>query len=241
MEIQLVFLLTVAIVVVSSDIGSNPTIPYINLWTDGAGETHLSQCELDEFNLTSFSTAAKQYVSNNDMDTKRYVFNIFPTNWFGDWHPAPSLQWVVTLSGSWFTRASDGSMVDLPAGAIIFNNDSNATLGHQSGVSENYQTASVLVVQVTALPKHISCNKCSAGGAWVRDIVPSRKVNWFFVNLMLNKSRNWSGFREITWNCFEIKLHLSWINLKFVIRLDLTCNLFRLHEILHTVKFFFLA
>lgn len=173
MKLKFVFLLTAIIVAVSCDSNSTPTISYSNLWTDEDGVTHLSECELDGFDLQSFSTAAKQYVSTNDMPTKQYVFNIFPPKWFGDWHSAPSQQWVVTLAGSWYIRASDGSIVNLPTGAITFNNDKNATLGHQSGVSENYDSASVFVVQVTELPKNITTRKCSAGGFWKRDI-PSK-------------------------------------------------------------------
>lgn len=175
MKSKFVYLLTVVVVAVSCQNASvAPTIPYVNVWEDEFGETHMSVCELDGFIPQSFSSSGQQYVSTNDMPTKRYVFNISPITYFGDFHSAPSLQWVVTISGSWYVRTSDGSIVNLPAGSILFNSDVNATKGHQSGVSKNYDSASVIVVQVTELPKTILTHKCSAGGFFKCNIKPEK-------------------------------------------------------------------
>lgn len=175
MKFRVVILLTVAFVAVSCKKNKKPTIEYVNLWQDETGETHLSVCELNEFDLGVFyKNSDKSYMATNLMPTKDYVLNIFPKNWFGDWHTAPSLQWIITLTGNMFIRASDGSVVDLPPGSFTFNNDMNSTIGHQSGVSENSGTASAIFVQVTRLPEKVLTHKCSAGGYWKCDLKPEK-------------------------------------------------------------------
>lgn len=178
MKLKLVYLLAVVVAVVSCQNSTvSPTIEYVNVWEDEMGQTHMSVCELDGFSLQSFSSSGKQYVSTKDAPTKRYVFNISPKTYFGDWHSAPSLQWVVTIAGSWYVRTTDGAKVNLPAGAILFNADVNAKVGHQSGVSQKYESSRVIVVQVTELPKNTTTTrKCSAGGYFKCDIKPNTEV-----------------------------------------------------------------
>lgn len=177
MKFKVVILLTVTIIAVSCKPHKVPTIEYVNLWQDKAGETHLSVCELNEFDLGVFyKNSDKSYMATNLMPTKDYVLNIFPKKWFGDWHTAPSQQWIITLTGTMFIRASDGSVVELPPGSFAFNNDMNSPIGHQSGVSETSAkgTASAIFVQVTRLPKKVLTHKCSAGGFWKHDIKPKK-------------------------------------------------------------------
>ena len=52
-------------------------------------------------------------------DTVKTVwFNIMPLGWIGEWHPRPSLQWVVPSSGRWFIETQDGKRVEMGPGDI---------------------------------------------------------------------------------------------------------------------------
>jgi hypothetical protein len=69
---------------------------------------------------------------------KAVWFNILPVGWIGDWHPSPSLQWVVPLSGRWFIETQDGNRVEMGPGDIHWGADVATMLeasraGHRSG------------------------------------------------------------------------------------------------------------
>ena len=148
-------------------------IGYWSLWSDEQGISHQSFCKLDDLTLQNFSVKGDpEWVSNHDMKTTRYVFNIMPRHWTGTWHKSPKPQWTTTLSGNWYIESMDGHRVELPAGTLSFGYDINAKntngkLGHLSGTVGDEPTK-ILVVQVEDLPKNIQDKRCLAGGAFIR-------------------------------------------------------------------------
>ena len=69
---------------------------------------------------------------------KAIWFNVLPVGWVGDWHPSPSLQWVVPLSGRWYVETQYGTRTEMGPGDIHWGADLGGQLipstgGHLSG------------------------------------------------------------------------------------------------------------
>ncbi|MFP1841497.1 cupin domain-containing protein [Lonsdalea quercina] len=145
------------------------TIPYWSVWVDKAGISHQAKCQLDTLKLEQFSAKGDpEWVSQEDLLTSRYVFNIMPVGWVGPWHKNPSPQWIIPLSGRWFVQTMDGKRVEMGPGEISFGYDKNAgtfgnKVGHMSG-AVGKEPAKVMVVQVTSALENPKDERCPAGG-----------------------------------------------------------------------------
>lgn len=118
--------------------GNPPSIPFWHMKDDGTG-----QCTIESAWLEGF---AKQVVSGKTVpiwmrsfpgQVKAVWFNVLPVGWIGDWHPSPSLQWVVPLSGRWFIETQNGRRVEMGPGDIHWGADivsgNSADIAHLSG------------------------------------------------------------------------------------------------------------
>jgi len=74
----------------------------------------------------------------------RYGFILFPSGWFGDWHPTPRKQVFFVLSGELEGRVSDGERRLFGHGSIVLLEDTMGK-GHATKVvgSEDVLTAVV--------------------------------------------------------------------------------------------------
>ncbi len=54
---------------------------------------------------------------------KAVWFNVLPVGRLGEWHPSPTLQWVVPLSGRWFIEMQDGTRLEMGPGDIHWGAD----------------------------------------------------------------------------------------------------------------------
>ena len=117
-----------------------PKLAYWHLWADDDGITHHTRCEYSGFKSESVGgKAAPEWIANLLTSNAKVVFFVQPVGWFGDWHPNPKPQWLVTLSGRWFTETMDGVRVEMGPGDVQFGNDQTAKpdaqgrFGHLSG------------------------------------------------------------------------------------------------------------
>lgn len=128
--------------------GHPPLMPFWQMKDDGEGRSTIVQDWLGNF--------VQQVVSGDTTpiwmrafpgQVKAVWFNVLPVGWVGDWHPSPSLQWVVPLSGRWFIETQDGHRVEMGPGDIHWGADivtgRAAGIGHFSG-----QTGEVPCVQL---------------------------------------------------------------------------------------------
>ena len=129
-----------------------PKIPYWHLWTDDAGTTHQTRCELTNFEWQSMGgKAASQWNDRLLAGESSLMFCILPVGWNGNWHENPKPQWISVLSGRWFVESTDGVRVEMGPGEISFGGDQNATkdehgrIGHRSGTIGREPCALMLV------------------------------------------------------------------------------------------------
>ncbi len=132
----------------------SPRMPYWHVWTDEAGATHQSHCELSAFRLESMGgKAAAQWNDRLLTAASSVLFSVLPVGWVGDWHENPKPQWIVPLSGVWFVETTDGTRVEMGPGEISFGGDQrarpdkNGCVGHRSGTVGD-APAVLMVVQL---------------------------------------------------------------------------------------------
>ena len=121
------------------DSGNSPAIPFWKMHIASTGGSTIEQQWLDDFSLRSVSgEAAAIWMREFSGAAKAVWFNILPVGWIGEWHPSPSLQWVVPLSGRWFIETQDGIRVEMGQGDIHWGADLAGgalpgQVGHRSG------------------------------------------------------------------------------------------------------------
>jgi hypothetical protein len=119
---------------------------YWHNWADAQGITHMTECHFKNYSkvnllppsdplfLEAFGPAANIQIANQ------------PPGWKGPWHRNPVPQLVFFLKGVGFWRSQDGSEHVFVPGDVMFGNDQNATLGHES-YAYNNETLILVMVQ----------------------------------------------------------------------------------------------
>jgi hypothetical protein len=116
-----------------------PRMPFWHMTNTDEGRSMIVQQVLAGFRQRSVSgDTAAIWMREFSGTVKAVWFNILPLGWVGEWHPSPSLQWVVPLSGRWFVETQDGKRVEMGPGDIHWGADIESELepsqvGHRSG------------------------------------------------------------------------------------------------------------
>lgn len=105
---------------------------YLKIFTDAEGETHFKDVEI-KLKLDEFAPPAPPLMVSQFNPVTRYAFTLFPSGWFGDWHPTPKRQVFFMRSGKMDVKVSDGETRRLEPGSIIMLEDTIGK-GHVSKV-----------------------------------------------------------------------------------------------------------
>jgi len=116
---------------------------YTRVFADEEGETHFEDVEV-ELELVDFAPPASPLMLSRFKPATRYAFCMFPSGWFGDWHPTPRKQVFFGLSGEYEVKVSDGERRVFGPGSVVLVEDV-AGKGHVTRVvgSEGVLTAIV--------------------------------------------------------------------------------------------------
>jgi len=74
---------------------------YYQLWADQEGETHFTKCKMHGFNFTVFSSLPQYVRSDFGGAPLKMVLTELAVGLAQPLHPAPQVQFVTTLFGSW--------------------------------------------------------------------------------------------------------------------------------------------
>ncbi|MFC1804037.1 cupin domain-containing protein [Thermoproteota archaeon] len=118
---------------------------YTNIFADEKGETHFKDVKI-ELESVVFAPPAPAFMVSQFRPATQFAFTLFPSGWFGDWHPAPRKLVYFILSGELECIVSDGERRIFGSGSIVLVEDTTG-MGHVTRVegSEDVITA---VVQV---------------------------------------------------------------------------------------------
>ncbi len=142
--------------------GSSPSLAYWHLWTDEAGASHQTRCDLADFTLKGVGGAAPQWNKALPHGDAEIVFTVQPVGWVGEWHENPAPQWIVVLSGAWWIESMDGTRIEQQAGGISLGADQNCRRdaqgrqGHRSGTIGSVP-AVLMCVRLTSPPPRGPC------------------------------------------------------------------------------------
>jgi len=144
-------------VVMAADEDLPEEFDYYQIWVSQDGETHIAKCMMHGFNLTAYS-ALPQYVrSNFGGEPIELVLTELAVGLTQPLHSPPQVQFVATLSGSWYIETTDGSRHNFKKGQLLFQ-DNTATSPadkqpeHYSGTHGN-KPCQQLVVQISRPPQ----------------------------------------------------------------------------------------
>jgi quercetin dioxygenase-like cupin family protein len=119
----------------------------IRVYSDPSGETHIEDLGDVLFTLADYAPPAPRFGVSPFAPAVQYGFIRLPPGWYGDWHPVPSRQVHIYLSGELEGQASDGSVVRVGPGSVILMEDTSGK-GHVSRVIGDED----VVIAVVRLP-----------------------------------------------------------------------------------------
>ena len=137
-----------------------PKISYWHLWTDEAGISHQTLCELQNFTFNGVGSAAPQWNNKQARSEATAVFTVQPVGWVGDWHENPAPQWIIPISGAWWVEAMDGTRREFGPGELSLGEDqgceqdAQGRKGHRSGTIGD-QPAMLMTVQLHVPAVHV--------------------------------------------------------------------------------------
>ncbi|KAL3693057.1 hypothetical protein R1sor_006708 [Riccia sorocarpa] len=96
---------------------------YTQLWADEKGETHVQQCKMTGFSLQNYS-AYQQFIRDDfGGNATKFVFTELSVGLTQPLHSTPAVQFVITLSGSWYINTTDATYHAFQAGDVLFQDN----------------------------------------------------------------------------------------------------------------------
>lgn len=132
---------------------------YWHLWHDEMGKSHTTRAELSGFELIEYSSPSPEYHCRDLPLPLITELVVLPPNWSSPQHATPKPQWVIVLSGQWYTKTSDGVEVYYQAGDMHFGGDTPiagvdvSEQGHISMNPSKTENATFMIIQVDGLLK----------------------------------------------------------------------------------------
>jgi len=105
---------------------------YTRIYADSKGESHFMDIQI-ELEPVDFAPPAPPVNLSSFTPATQYAFCVFPSGWFGDWHPTPRRQIFFILSGEGELQVSDGEVRRISPGSIVLVEDTTGK-GHVSRV-----------------------------------------------------------------------------------------------------------
>lgn len=137
---------------------------YTHLWYSAAdGTTHIAECTIKGFEFQPYALAGQwvklltQQLGHSPIVD--VVFTELQPGFDNPWHTAPSVQLVVTLSGMWYVKTSDGTRRDFSAGQVLFQDNCRVMAPVDAKQPEHYsgndgqEACRQMIVQLDMAPK----------------------------------------------------------------------------------------
>ena len=103
-------------------------IRYHRIYADAQGNSHFATDSIEQSSVKAAPPAAPFYVSGDHPATK-YRFYTFEPGWIGDWHQAPTRQFLALMSGTVEMETTDGEVRHFAPGDLVLLEDTTGR-GH---------------------------------------------------------------------------------------------------------------
>lgn len=74
---------------------------YTHLWVSADGETHITEAKLTGFDLKKYAADSESQFVKQGPSPGKVVFTELAPGLENDYHPAPQVQFVITVAGKW--------------------------------------------------------------------------------------------------------------------------------------------
>ena len=123
-------------------------VTYHRIFVDLKGDSHFDTVTVNQSLARAAPPAAPFYVSE-DKAASKYRFYSFQPGWTGDWHPAPTRQFLALMSGAVEMETTDGTVRRLGPGDLVLLEDTVGK-GHLTrNIGDGYSTFLVVPVHAT--------------------------------------------------------------------------------------------
>jgi mannose-6-phosphate isomerase-like protein (cupin superfamily) len=116
---------------------------YTRIYADPTGESHFMDVEIG-LEPVDFAPPAPPLNLSSFNPATQYAFCVFPSGWFGDWHPTPRRQIFFILSGEVEAQVGDGEVRRFGPGSVVLVEDT-AGKGHFSRVVSSTDVVTAVV------------------------------------------------------------------------------------------------
>lgn len=122
-------------------------VTYHRISADAQGGSRFDTVTVEQSLLCAAPPAAPFYVSPDGL-ASHYRFYTFEPGWIGDWHPAPTRQFLVLMTGVVEMETTDGTVRRFLPGDLVLLEDTSGR-GHLTrNVGDGYATYFVIPVPV---------------------------------------------------------------------------------------------
>ncbi|KAG0589951.1 hypothetical protein M758_1G057600 [Ceratodon purpureus] len=130
---------------------------YFQIWVSQDGETHIAECKMKGFNYTAYSSLPQYLRSDFGGEPVKFVLTELPVGLAQPLHNTPIVQFVATLSGSWYIETTDGTRRNLKKGQLLFqdntaNSPADKSPQHYSGTHGD-KPCHQLIIQLSRPPQ----------------------------------------------------------------------------------------
>ena len=114
---------------------------YVRLYADSSGGSHFADVAVP-LEATDFAPPAPPLHASESQRAKRLLFVGSPSEWDGQWHPAPKRQFVICLAGELEVTVTDGESRVFGPGDVLLLEDTEGR-GHKTQTTDAVLTAMV--------------------------------------------------------------------------------------------------
>jgi len=130
---------------------------YYQIYASEDGTTHFKSCLMHGFELKKYAKDSQYQRSDFGGETSKLVFTELAPGLEQDLHCCPEVQFVVTLSGSWYVKTSDGTKHTFNPGDVLFQDNTKTSPAsnkpqHYSGVVGD-KPCQQMIVQISRAPE----------------------------------------------------------------------------------------
>jgi hypothetical protein len=130
---------------------------YYQLYASDDGTTHFGEWKMTGFDLQAYSSKPQYVRSDFGGEPTKLVFTELAAGLEQPLHSCPAVQFVVTLSGSWYVKTTDGTKFEFKPGDVLFqdntkNSPANTPPEHFSGVIGD-EPCQQMIVQLSRPPQ----------------------------------------------------------------------------------------
>ena len=117
----------------------------LRLFADDAGESHFEDVAIPFEEVGDYFENTPPVLLSPFESATDYGFERVPSEWVGDWHPAPQRVLAIYLSGEGEIQASDGEVRPIRPGTILLAEDTTGK-GHRNRITSSTEVEMVLVL-----------------------------------------------------------------------------------------------